>query len=73
MPMPGDESNGKQPGHAPANDCSQMAVCAPSIPVIAPAVAQLTVTYFTAHPQYLNPATLLPGDATAPPQPPPIV
>lgn len=72
MPMSGDESNSKQPARAPATDCSQMAACAPAIPVIAPSVEQLTANYASLVTYYSSPASLLLGDPTAPPQPPPI-
>lgn len=71
MPMPGmDHESG--PSHsAPAQDCAQMVVCAPTAPMV-PATLQLFGATPPASTEYSSPSTLHPGDPVAPPQPPPI-
>lgn len=72
MPMTGEVSEGTPHHSESPSDCSQMAICAPALTVIAPVSVQLTVVQLIAGPQYSNPANLILGDSAAPPQPPPI-
>ena len=73
MPMNGMPHDNRQQRSSAAPDCAAMVICAPTAPV----VPQVAVRFFgTTRPGFTNfstPASLVAGDAVAPPQPPPIV
>lgn len=72
MPMKGmpHDDHPSQPGSSP--DCGQMAVCAPSAPMVPHVAVQLGGMTQPASTNFSAPASLLSGEPKAPPQPPPI-
>lgn len=72
MPMPGMPHENGRPHSSPTQDCAQMAVCGPAVPMVPVAVRELAVTR-PSPVAFSTPASLLPGDPITPPQPPPIV
>ncbi len=71
MPMSGMDHESSPSHSAPAQDCAQMMVCAPTAPMV-PVTLQLFGATPRASTAYSTPSALLPGDPVAPPQPPPI-
>ncbi len=72
MPMKGMTHETGIPHSSPTQDCAQMVVCAPAALMVPVTVQQFGVTAPSSI-TYTTPASLLPGDPIAPPQPPPIV
>lgn len=72
MPAQDMTPDSDQSQHNAPPDCTKLAICAPSAPVIPQAALQLVSPSLPSCAQYSTPALLLPGDPVAPPQPPPI-
>jgi len=71
MPMQGMTHENGRPHSSPMQECAQMVVCAPVAPMV-PVTVQLFGVTQPGFTYYSTPASLLPGDPIAPPQPPPI-
>lgn len=71
MPMQGRPHDTGKPHSIPTQDCAQRVVCAPAAPMV-PVTVELFAVMQPNSTDYSTRASFLPGDPTAPPQPPPI-
>ena len=72
MPMQGVTHESGRPYSSSSQDCAQMVVCAPAAPMVLQGAVQLLGKSPPSHTTFSTPASLVPGDPIAPPQPPPI-